>query len=216
MKEAIWSNPRDVRMALTRLGLTLEPLQDALRAGYLFRISRTENDAPSAPGFYQWNETLKMLREQLVAIGWERNNDSGFPTVVNRAMSLAISVSSGNENTGNPSAIPSTKYHKGPCTVDRVSSNAQIELDLYPDLPAPVRSSDGDSAFLTWTLLFYTDCDEIRAELSLPVLIDAGGQINAWKERIILPVIPLDGDGSKLTTEPDFGPDVDINIRRRA
>jgi hypothetical protein len=49
----------------------------------------------------------------------------------------------------------------------------------------------------------------------LPILI-AGGQISGWKERIILPIIPLDGDWNKGTSVPDFGPDVDVEIRRLA
>jgi hypothetical protein len=46
--------------------------------------------------------------------------------------------------------------------------------------------------------------------------MDGSGQINRWKERIILPPIPLDGDGFKREAEPDFGPNVDIEIKRRA
>jgi len=155
-----------------------------------------------------------MLREHLVAIGWDRNNEKGLPTVVNPTSSIAICVSSGDDNTGDVTKIPSTKYQKGPCTAYFVASNAQTEL--FPELRAPVRPSHDGSAISTWALLFYTDIREIRSELSLPVFMDGSGQISGWKERIILPAIPLDGDKYKKTIEPDFGPDVDIDIRRRA
>lgn len=214
MEEVIWEHPRDVRMALAKLGLTLEPLQEAVRAGYVVgRISRTENDAPNAAGFYQWNETVKALREQLVMIGWVRNDGGGLPTVVNPANTIAICVSSGNENTGTDKT-PSTKHQKGPCTSGMVALNAQMELGI--ELPnAPVRSSIDDSILSTRILLFCTDDEEIRSELSLAVFID-GGQISGWRERIILPAIPIDRDDYRGTREPDFGPDVDIEIRRLA
>ena len=217
MEEVIWEIPRDVRAALAKLGLTLEPLQEAVRVGYAIgRISRTENDAPSAPGFYQWNETVKALREQLVVTkGWFRNNGGGLPTVVNPQDTIAIAVYSGNENTGTHKT-PSTKYQKGPCTTCMVEANAeQLELGIEVPQIAPVQPSLDSNVIATWALLFYADKEEIRSELSLPTVIN-GGQINQWRKRIILPAIPLDGDEYRGTKEPDFGPDVDIEIRRRA
>ncbi len=216
MQEAVWWDPREVHIALARLGLSVAPLLEAVRAGHVSRISRTLNDAPIAHGFYQWNDTLRALREHLVAVGWHRNNDNGLPTTVNPNGTIAICVSSGNESTGIPSETPSTKHTKGPCTEVYVTSNA-TQIALFPNLPAPapVRSSRDGSNIATWTLLFHNDIQEIRSELSLPVFIESG-QIVGWKERIILPVIPFDGDAYRKTFEPDFGPDVDIDIRRRA
>jgi hypothetical protein len=37
----------------------------AVNRGHLAAISRTANDAPNAAGFYQWNETLRAMREEL-------------------------------------------------------------------------------------------------------------------------------------------------------
>ena len=214
MEEAVWSNPREVRAALSRLGLTVEPLLDAVRGGYLARISRTENDAPNAAGLYQWNQTLRMLREHLVAIGWDRNNEKGLATVVNP---MRVSRSVFRPGTRTPAIRPifqAPSTRRALCTAFFVASNAQTEL--FPELIAPVRPSYDGSAISTWALLFYTDFREIKSELSLPVFMDGSGQISGWKERIILPTIPLDGDGNKKTIEPDFGPAVDIDIRRRA
>lgn len=215
MEEVVWSDWRDVRVALSKLGLTVEFLLQVVRAGYLARLTRTENDPPSAPGTYQWAEMVRTLREYLVADGWERSNEDGLPTVVHASKGIAISVSSGNENTGIVSRVPSTKRHKGPGTVDRVTSNAELMLP-FTDLEIPVVRRRDTGPIATWMLLFTIGKHEVRSELSLPMMIDGSGQINGWKERIILPVLPLDGDGFKKAPEPDFGPDVDIEIRRRA
>jgi hypothetical protein len=150
-----------------------------------------------------------MLRDQLVLLGWKPENDGGLPTIINPAATIALCINSGDENTGNASKTPSTKHHKGARTVGFVVSN---QMALFEVPSAPVRSRDGRK-LQTWTLLFYEDAGEIREELSLPVFID-GGQINGWTERIILPAIPLDGGGSGVKIEPDFGPDIDIDIRR--
>jgi hypothetical protein len=215
MEEAIWSSPRDVRRALARLGLTLEIMRDVVQAGYLSRSTRTENDPPNAAGTYQWVDTVRAAREHCVAMGWTRSNEDGIPAAINPAGDVALVVSSGNDATGIVGKTPSTKYHKGPGTVELVTSNAELMFDFVEVAPvAPSRRAEGVA---TWTLLFFTAEDEVRSELSLPILIDGSGQINGWRERIILPAIRLDGDdGSKRSPEPDFGPDVDIEIRRRA
>lgn len=202
-----------MRSALARFGLTVQVFHDAVEAGYLARISRTDNDAPNAAGTYQWNETLRMLREHLAVRGWERSNEGGFPTVIRPQRDVAFCVSSGDQNTGIAARTPSTKNHKGPCTAERVGSNAQ--LFLFPDMESTVQFDDNPIA--TWFLLFYTDEREIRSELSLPIFMDSG-QISDWRERIILPAIPRDegGDGITRPVKPDFGPDVDIEIRRKA
>jgi hypothetical protein len=211
MKAAIWSEPHDVEVALARLGLAVAPLVTAVNRGHLAAISRTANDAPNAAGFYQWNETLRTLREELTVLGFTRSNIRGYATALRGDKRMAIAVSSGDEGTGIARATPSTKQVKGPCTVAAVSSNA-AQLELFPGLI--LMSPPPDVECLTWILLFSAAAvTELRAELSLPVTMDEGGQIRAWRERIILPSQPLDATFS--VPAPDFGPDVEIEIKRR-
>ncbi len=213
MRVAIWSQPDEVEAMLARLGLAVAPLQVAVNRGYLAAISRTANDAPNAAGFYQWNETLRALREELAEFGFTRANARGYSTARRADKRMAIAVSSGDEATGIAQANPSTKQVKGPCTIAAVSSNA-AQLELFPDsvlMPPPV--SDDEVECLTWILLFHASGTELRAELSLPVTMDEGGQIRAWRERIILPAQPL--DTGVIIPEPDFGPEVQVEIQRR-
>ena len=120
-------------------------------------------------------------------------------------------MSSGDEGTGVAAANPSAKQVKGPRTITTVSSNA-TQLELFPReimMPPPAEEIDR----LTWIFLFRAAATELRAELSLPVNMNDGGQIAAWRERIILPSLPL--DATFTIPEPDFGPDLDIEIQRR-
>jgi hypothetical protein len=213
MKVAIWYEPDEVATALARLGLAVAPLVVAVNRGYLAAISRTSNDAPNAAGFYQWNETLRTLREELAVFEFTRSTTRGYSTALRGDKRMAIAVSSGDEGTGVAGANPSTKQVKGPCTIAAVSSNA-VQLELFPGLVLiPPPPSPDEIECLTWILLFRAPGAELRAELSLPVNMDEGGQIRAWRERIILPSQPL--DTTFTIPEPDFGPDVEIEIQRR-
>jgi hypothetical protein len=211
MLAAVHHSPEDIEAALSTLDLTVEPLLRAVQAGYLARISRTANDAPIAGGFYQWNETLRTLREGLAPAGWARSDESGFSTAEHPERKMRIAVSSGDLGTGRIDAIPKTRRSKGPRTAAAVSVNA-AQLDLFPNTLA--RPKSDDSKVLTWVLLFCCDADQLRAELSLPVYLDDGGHIDAWRERILLPSQSI--DPSFVMPEPDFGPDIDVEIARRA
>ena len=211
MKVAIWSEPDDVEAALACLGLAVAPLVVAVNRGHLEAISRTANDAPNAAGFYQWNETLRAMREELALFGFTRSDAGSYSTALRSDKRMAIAVSSGDEGTGVAAASPSTKQGKGPRTIAAVSSNA-TQLELFPgEIMMPPPADDIDC--LTWILLFRAAATELRAELSLPVTMNDGGQISAWRERIILPSQPLDTPFS--IPEPDFGPELEIKIQRR-
>ncbi len=211
MKVAVWSEPDDVEAALARLGLAVAPLAVAVNRGHLAAISRTSNDAPNAAGFYQWNETLRTLREELAPLEFTRSNTGGYSTALSGDKRIAIAVSSGDEGTGIVAANPCTKQVKGPRTIAAVSSNA-TQLELFPrEIMMPPPLEEGDR--LTWILLFRATASELRAELSLPVTMNDGGQIAVWRERIILPSQPL--DATFTLPEPDFGPEVEIKILRR-
>jgi hypothetical protein len=217
LEETVWESPRDVGIQLAELGLAVEPLSVIVQAGYHSYNTRTSNDAPNAGGFYQWNDTLRALREYCVRNGWRRNDDKGFPTVVSAERTIALCVSSGNENTGIAAAPLGTKNSKGPCTQHLVEDN-RIALFEFPSDPRPVRLSRGahkGRAIPTWALLFYNAADEIRSEVSLPVFF-ADARIQRWATRIILPAIPREPDDHRRIIDPDFGPDIDIDIRRRA
>lgn len=206
----VHSEPDDVDAAVAALGLTCDPLWNAIKGGLLARDSCTENDPPFFPGIFQWGRTVRTLREETAALGWSRSDEGNFCTAVEPDGRFAIAVASGCENTGRQHATPTTRRRKGPSTADAVNTNAQ--LCLFPEPPPAAKPTSSERA--TWVLLFYRDREEIRAELSLPDSIGDDGHIDGWRERIILGTQPLDKDVIPIT--PDFGPDPVIDVRRRA
>jgi hypothetical protein len=91
-----------------------------------------------------------------------------------------------------------------------VNINAdQLYLPGLEPSSDPVKDDDRS----TWLLLFHVGQHELRAELSLPVDMNEEGYITAWQQRIILPSQPLDPQPAVLA--PEFGPDIDIAIKRR-
>lgn len=202
--------PEEVDAALGGLGLTREPLLEAVIAGLLARDACTSNDPPFLPGIYQWGRTVRALREGLAPLGWSRSDEGNFCTAVEPDGRFAIAVASGCGYTGQAGPeMPTTKRRKGPSTADAVHANAQLYL-FEEFAPAATRKPDR----VTWVLSFHSDGEEIRAELSLPDSIGDDGHIDGWRERIILGSQPLDDDTA--TAAPDFGPDPTIDVRRKA
>jgi len=210
MQPKLHATPDEVEAALARLGLTRQPLREAVLAGLLARDACTANDPPFLPGIYQWGRTVRVLREGLAPRGWSRSDEGNFCTVVEPGGAFAIAVASGSEYTGRAGReTPTTKRRKGPSTAEAVHTNAQ--LYLFQEL-LPAVQAEPDRA--TWVLLFHSDGKEIRAELSLPNSIGDDGHINGWRERIILGAQPLDDEIAPAA--PDFGPDPTIDVRRKA
>ncbi len=211
MQPKLHATPDEVDAALARLGLTRQPLREAILAGLLARDACTANDPPFLPGIYQWGRTVGGLRDGLAPLGWSRSDEDNFCTVVEPRGGFAIAVASGSEHTGRIGReTPTTKRRKGPSTAEAVHTNAQ--LYLFEEFAPAMAQREPERA--TWVLLFHSDGKEIRAELSLPDSIGEDGHIDGWRERIILGAQPLDDD--IVPVVPDFGPDPTIDIRRKA
>lgn len=216
MTAVVRQEPGDARSRLAELGLEEEPLRDAVRRGQLAFLNCTANHPPPFPGMSAWAETVCALREYLIPAGWQRSNDNNYALSVDPAGQVAIAVATGNDGTGRAEATPSTNARKGPSTSDAIAAN-QLRFS-FMDQPAtprgtPVAAGGGRA---TWILLIHRAAAEVRCELSLPISIGEDGHIDAWRERILLGSIPLDGDQAEaIPTRPPL-PDIDVSIRRRA
>jgi hypothetical protein len=215
MNTVVVTEAMGVARRLQELGLDVQTLHDALRAGLAARNECTDNDPPGFKGIVAWGRTVRRLRELKIPHGWQRSNALRLAAVSNEDRSLAIAVSTGDERTGLDGAPPQTRYAKGPAWAAAVESN--MEQLGFPgmftaDEPAEEEEPGLDRA--TWVLLFFVDAREIRCELSLPRGIGPDEKLDGWEERIILPAIPLEPETSLAEAVPSEP--IDVPVTRRA
>jgi hypothetical protein len=201
----VWSDPADVFRRLAELGLSPDPLRQAVARGEAERASCTENDPAAEIGIFVWGRTVRFLREALRAVGWIRNKNENVHTTISPDKKIAIAVAAGDAGTGDLNATPRTKYERGEQT--RAVVDRQYSL-LPPELPIAPDPKDG----LLYVLLVYPAVDGVRCELSLPTQIGKDGRITSWRERIVLAIVPRpDVPGSDI----DRGPEIDVPVSRR-
>lgn len=200
----------NVQRRLAELGLTEQPLRDAVMRGQLAWAACNPFHPRIYPPLVGWAETVAALRENLAAAGWEPSDENNYSVAINPAGQLAIAVATGNEYTGLVHSSPSTKASKGKHTVSAVLVN-QAQLSLFETINNPPEQAPERT---TWLLLMYRDEHEIRCELSLPVSIGNDMRVDAWRERIVLGAIPR--DPQPLEVRPPQQPDIDVAVKRRA
>jgi AcrR family transcriptional regulator len=214
MTAIVRREPDDLRSRLAELDLEEEDLRDAVRRGHLAFLSCTPNHPPQYPGMSAWAETVCALREVLTPAGWLRSNDNNYATCLARGGERAIAVATGDGATGRADDTPSTNARKGPRTLDAVELN-QMRF-AFMDEPGPRRPASAPAGGReTWILLIHRTPTEVRCELSLPIAMDESGHVNAWRERILLGSISLDGDPAEAVPTPPQLPDIDVAVRRR-
>ena len=208
------ADPALVDAALQELGLNSEILRKAVEAGQFERDSCTLNDPPGTAGYEAWRWPVRILREELIPLGWKRLNRDNLPLVVEPDKRIAIAVASGTAATGCLEYVPTTKNPKGSVTHGYVVENQQKRLNFGPEetqsqLPLPKVSQ-----LLTYLLLIHPHGDgTVRSELSLPAKINELGRITKYRERLILPIIA----GGDSPGDEEFGDaELDIPVRRRA
>jgi hypothetical protein len=214
----LYSDPNDVDQRLEAMNLTVSNLLTAAKKGLAAWADCTPNHPPTYPGTAFWAETTRALREGLFAAGWTRKNESNLPLVVNENETLAIAVSSGNEETGRKDGTPGTRSAKGPRTAAAVRVNQQQQAFDFMD-PEAVIESLKTAGRATWLFLTYRDlsAQELRCELSRPISMTEDGHVDQWGERILLEPIPF-GDLS-LSGYPESieqSPEIVVHIEKLA
>lgn len=165
------------------------------------------------PGYKQWAETVRALREKTVPLGWKFTDDNNWPLSIHPSERIRIAVQTGDSETGTPLSEgrnPSNRAHKGAHTEDAVISN-MLQLSLFDDLE-DFSQVNSDDKSMFWVLLYHVTPNELRYELSLP-LVMVGGKIKSWKERIVFPPIQL--NQGEIEIGDDDGPEFDVPVERR-
>ena len=198
---------------LAELGLTIELIEHVVRRADAEASICTALDPPIMEGLTRWGRMNRFLREELIPAGWRFDNPRNLPRTIHPSGEFAIVATTGDELTGLAGLLPATKYLKGDATVQAIAVNEQLTLDFGDFAPGPI---GGSRDMLTWFMMFHTDEEGFRVELSLPNAI-TDGRITSWAERIILPVFPRDDDRLTSLVTPDSGDldEVVVEVTRR-
>ena len=202
---------------LAELGLTIELIERVVRRADAEASMCTALDPPMMEGLTRWGRMNRFLREELIPAGWRFDNPRNLPRTIHPSGEFAIVATTGDELTGLAGLLPATKYLKGDATVQAIVINEQLTLDFGDFAPGPDDIPVGGSGeMLTWFMMFHTEEEAFRVELSLPNAI-TDGRITSWAERIILPVFPRDDDRltSPVTPDRDDLDEVVVEVTRR-
>ena len=191
-------------------GFGYEAVQDVVMQGLLARTTCTTHHPKTVPGFYQWAETVRALRDKTVPLGWSPSDENNFPLCIHPSEKLVIAVQTGDADTGVATGMPSNRAPKGTNTEQAVWAN-QKQLSLFDSIPELPSISEG-SGKIMWVLLYHVAPNELRFELSLPSKM-SGGKIRSWQERLVFPAIPLD---QNIRIGDDDGPDFEVEVERRS
>jgi hypothetical protein len=193
---------------LAEFGLTVELVERVVRRADADASMCTYLDPPIMEGLTRWARTNRYLREELIAAGWQFDNPRNLPRTIHPGGEFAIVATTGDDLTGLAELLPATKYAKGGATAAAVELNGQLTLDF-----GDFDFGRDPAGLQTWLLLFHTDDEGFRVELSLPDAI-TDGRITGWAERIILPSFPRDDDrlADLLSAGADHDQDQDEEI----
>jgi len=208
----VWSDPIGRPSRLAELGLTEEILLQAVGQGKAAWANCTENHPALYRGIVAWGEPIRSLRENLIPVGWKRYDEANLPFILNETENLAITVATGDENTGRKERNPSTRSSKGTHTKAAIKNNA-LAHTLFGD----IRKVNARIARVMWMLLFHIDEKslEVRCELSHPLGVGTDGRVDEWIERVILSPIPFDGSPANISSNEPQTPNIDIDVKRR-
>lgn len=173
---------------LADLGLDVETLHRAVRAGIEARAIRTAFAPRNAQGTDLVSHTVEELRLLLEPAGWSAEWAGGQERTVSPDALTSVIVSTGAGAVGDPTGDARTAHPKGPLMRDAVTANLGFVQEEFPlglrEVPEP------GARPLCWVLLVKVEPGRADLELSVPNGMREG-VVDSWAERILLPPLPL-------------------------
>lgn len=220
-KPAIVSDVIKVANRLAELGMpTRENLIEVAGAMVTAKSECTDNDPPGAPGWSSWRMGTRRLREETLSVeGWERDDSDQISSVINRALGVRIAVANTDDGTCIEDRVPQNRSKKGAATDRAISINQGSFMDILDEsmTVVPFPKPDGASApLITWYLCVHCEGDEVLAELSCPVGVEAGF-FTGFSERIF--ILGHGGEDAPMvrrgTPDDTDGTDLEISVTRK-
>lgn len=197
---------------LRELGIDIDRVQHALRAGDQAARQADAYSPKTAAGLQRWTNTVQELRRGLAIDGWECEDPKNSPRLVSADKTVSLAVVTGDKHTGVPERFPKNAHPLGSTMEDAIFLNAprqvagQQPIELVDEFARGVLELNST----TWLLLYRRTAKfGLRAEISHPVLTH-DRVITNWKERLILPGEKFIEENPPLDADTD---DVYFEIR---
>ncbi|HEV8557939.1 MAG TPA: hypothetical protein VGR06_16285 [Actinophytocola sp.] len=188
----------DAPRMLASLGIRLEWLDDAIRAGFDAAINTSTDEPSVAAGFKNWMARVGTLRQRLrEEADWVRSDQLNIPLVRNPEKTIALGVMLGNEITGfSYGGQMTSKRPMGPAYAKVTAGNHTLPLLSRAEVAGTGLLEDHELAELNiWFLLINAVPDSgelhVHREVSLPAPTTEGSKITSWLARILLPPMNL-------------------------
>ena len=105
----VHQTPSDARRRLAELNVSVEAVVRAVLAGHTARLNCTDNDPPFIPGTEAWRFVVRTLRDELLPLGWRKDDPSNYSLVINDSSQINIVVASSDAMTCMSHGSPRTK-----------------------------------------------------------------------------------------------------------
>ncbi|MGE8410183.1 MAG: hypothetical protein ACN6QH_24450 [Pseudomonas sp.] len=198
------------------LGITAEELRTIALQCYRVASNAGPLQPKGSRGTLAWIYGTEALRALTIPKGWKPTDPSNQPRIVSPDNKHAITLCCGDENTGNPYAIPLTRNKRGNRTSRSVHYNVR-QLDMFPvELSDRQRLPlDTTAEQILWMLLFYVDVENqtVHYELARPMNMADNGKVDGWQPRFIMP--PLNLNAPEDFGGSDTSPSIDIPVTPR-
>ncbi|RKT82632.1 hypothetical protein SAMN05421805_104100 [Saccharopolyspora antimicrobica] len=228
MAETIVRSGDDAKRRLLELGLRLDYIDEAIRAGVEARRPRNDFEPKSASGLKDWIARVGALREHVVSgARWCYADPHNVPLVYAPDKSRALGVLLGDENTGNEMVRegPRSKYPRGRVSAQAAAAEDQLAFFGVGGEGRRGRLEVSDLVAMdVWLLV--TRLVEVRGapeggdqilvnrEVSLAGPIEPGEQITFWQERLVFS--PQRFEAPMVLPEGPEDPDeIDVYVRAR-
>lgn len=194
MPAIIVSRPIEIANELERIGLTGEQVLEIIHAMAGAKADATENDPPGAGGWSAWRMGIRRSREVTIHDkrfpDWERDETGQVSSVINREIGVRLLVANTDDGTGIDAQdrYPQNRSKKGAATDRLVQSNQGSFFEWLEESSNVVvfPTSAEPQGMVSWYVCVYTGGEEVRAEVSCPIGIEAGFFTGFHKRIIIL------------------------------
>ena len=203
----------DELLAVVSNDLTVKLVHEVVISAFDPYVVSLSNFAPfGSKGTELQMRTTENLRDRLCGLGWEKSDTEQVPCVISRPDGVRIACTTdGGPSIGFDYPAKPIMREKGNGTI-RLAGHKGNETMPFPGFETYLQDDElgklDDLDFYYLLMLLDETRQEIRLELSMPVLDERGATLG-WRDRIILPPISISNE-PPVDTKSVPAPDIEV------